>query len=137
MKFFYQKIVMIKILKNEQKIQNFEIFLHFPPFHAVKHHIKRSYFYRKLNSEQNKTNLKSLSQILREEIAFEVAKTKVFRRAIFLNMYTYDRGQLPSTRPQFWGTCIQLSCIIFSHMIKDIIRCLFKQKKENWIFFKF
>ena len=53
----------MKIQKNEKKNQNLGTFFHFTPFHAGKHHINRSYFYRQLNSEQNKTNLKSKSNI--------------------------------------------------------------------------
>ena len=70
--------------KNKNKILIFGTFFHFTPTHAEEHHINRSYFYRKHYSEQNKTNLKSLSQKLKEESAFEVAKTKVFRKAILL-----------------------------------------------------
>ena len=65
---------MMKKTKKYKKIPFFRTFFNFTPTHAKEHHINRSYFYRKHYSEQNKTNLKSLSQKLKEESAFEVAK---------------------------------------------------------------
>ena len=70
---------------NKKKILIFGTFFHFTPTHAEEHHINRSYFYRKHYSEQNKTNLKSLSQKLKEESAFEVEKSK------FSNNVTFSR----------------------------------------------
>ena len=91
MKFVYQKIFMTIKKNNEDKIQIFWKFVHFTPTPAEKHHIKRSYFYRKHYSEQNKTNLKSLSQKLKEESAFEVEKRRFsgepfYWRSLMINL---------------------------------------------------
>ena len=76
---------MMKNKKKMKKILIFGTFFNFTPTLAEEHHITRSYFYRKHYSEQNKTNLKSLSQKLKEESAFEVAKKEILTFWTFFN----------------------------------------------------